>query len=59
MGVAKRTVLSERRLRVKLHPNAKTTSHMRALLVHRVRTLRWRVAEAAAAAGVAIRTSKS
>jgi leucine-zipper of insertion element IS481 len=57
MGVAKPTVLSERRLRVKLHPNAKTTPHMRALLVHRVRTVRWRVADAAAAAGIAIRTA--
>ena len=42
---------------MKLHRNAKTTPHMRALLVHRVRTLRWPVAEAAAAAGVAIRTA--
>jgi transposase InsO family protein len=42
---------------VKLHPNAKTTPHMRALLVHRVRTLHWPVATAAAAAGVALRTA--
>ena len=42
---------------MKLHRNAKTTPHMRALLVHRVRTLHWSVAAAAAAAGVAIRTA--
>lgn len=42
---------------MKLHRNAKTTPHMRALLVHRVRTLHWSVATAAAAAGVAIRTA--
>ena len=38
---------------MKLHRNAKTTPHMRALLVHRVRTLKWPVASAAAAAGIA------
>lgn len=42
---------------MKLHPNAKTTPHMRALLVHRVRTQHWPVAPAAAAAGVAVRTA--
>ena len=42
---------------MKLHPNAKTTPHMRALLVHRVRTLQWPVATAADAAGIAIRTA--
>ena len=42
---------------MKLHRNAKTTPSMRALLVHRVRTLHWPVATAAAAAGVAIRTA--
>jgi len=57
MGVAERTVPSNWRLRVKLHPNAKTTPHMRALLVHRVRSLRWTVAAAAGAAGVARRTA--
>src|SRR5882672_109136 len=57
MGVTTRSVQSERRPRVKLHRNAKTTPHMRALLVHRVRTLHWSVATAAAAAGVAIRTA--
>jgi transposase InsO family protein len=56
MDVAKQTVPSERRLRVKLHRNAKTTPHMRALLVHRVQTLQWSVAAATGAAGVAIRT---
>jgi transposase InsO family protein len=42
---------------VKLHRNAKTTPHMRALLVHRIRVLHWPVADAALAAGVAIRTA--
>jgi leucine-zipper of insertion element IS481 len=42
---------------VKLHRNAKTTPHMRALLVHRVRTLHWPVTTAAEAAGVARRTA--
>ena len=42
---------------MKLHRNAKTTPHMRALLVHRVRTLQWPVATAANAAGVAVRTA--
>ena len=42
---------------MKLHRNAKTTPHMRALLVHRVRTLHWSVSQAAAAAGIAVRTA--
>ena len=42
---------------MKLHRNAKTTPHMRALLVHRVRTLHWSSAAAAAAAGIAVRTA--
>lgn len=42
---------------MKLHRNAKTTPHMRALLVHRVCTLDWPVATAAAAAGIAVRTA--
>lgn len=42
---------------MKLHPNAKTTVHMRRLLVHRVRVLQWRVAAAASAAGIAVRTA--
>ena len=37
MGVTTRSVQSERRPRVRLHRNAKTTPHMRALLVHRIR----------------------
>ena len=41
---------------MKLHRNAKTTPHMRALLVDRIRVQRWRPAEAAAAAGVSVRT---
>ena len=42
---------------MKLHRNAKTRPHMRALLVQRVRTQQWPVATAAVAAGVAIRTA--
>lgn len=42
---------------MKLHRNAKTTPYMRALLVHRVRTLHWPIATAAAAAGIAVRTA--
>src|SRR4029453_10692375 len=56
MGVTTRSVQSERRPRVKLHRNAKTTPHMRALLVQRVREEHWPVARAAASPGVAIRT---
>src|SRR5262245_61047499 len=56
MGVTTRSVRSERRLRVKLHRNAKTTPHLRRLLVHRVQVLGWPVANAATAAGVARRT---
>jgi transposase InsO family protein len=41
---------------VKIHRNAKTTPSMRALIVERVRRDHWRVAEAAAAAGVTRRT---
>jgi len=43
---------------VTLHRNAKTTPYMRALLVHRVRTLHWPVATAATAAGIAVRTAQ-
>src|SRR5688500_14400798 len=57
MGVTRRSVRSERRPRVKLHRNAKTTVHMRRLRVHRVRVLAWRVAAAASAAGIAARTA--
>ena len=42
---------------MKIHRNAKTTPQMRALIVQRVQTERWRVAEAAAAAGVTRRTA--
>ena len=42
---------------MKLHRNAKTTPHMRALLVDRVRVLHWSVADAAMAVGVSIRTA--
>ena len=42
---------------MKLHRNAKTTPHMRALLVERVRVRRWRVSSAAKAAGVSPRTA--
>ena len=42
---------------MKLHRNAKTTPHMRALLVERVRVRRWRVSSAAKAAGVSRRTA--
>lgn len=41
---------------MKLHRNAKTTPHMRALLVDRVRVMHWPVAAAAAASGVSART---
>jgi transposase InsO family protein len=57
MGVTTRSVPSERGPRVKLHRNAKTTPHMRALLVHRVRVLHWPVRTAATAAGIAARTA--
>jgi transposase InsO family protein len=42
---------------VKLHRNAKTTPHMRALLIERVRILHWSVVDAATAAGVTRRTA--
>jgi transposase len=42
---------------VKIHRNAKTTPSMRALIVERVRRDHWRVADAAAAAGVTRRTA--
>lgn len=42
---------------MKLHRNAKTTPIMRALLVHRIRREQWRPAEAAAAAGISVRTT--
>ena len=42
---------------MKLHRNAKTTPHMRALLIHRVRRQRWSVVAAAAAAGLSVRSA--
>ena len=42
---------------MKLHRNAKTTPTMRALIVHRIRQERWPPADAAAAAGVSVRTA--
>jgi transposase InsO family protein len=43
--------------RVRLHRNAKTTPHMRALLVHRIRQDGWETSEAAEAAGISVRTA--
>lgn len=40
-----------------IHRNAKTTVHMRALLVSRVQVQHWRVPAAATAAGVSVRTA--
>src|SRR5262245_4255314 len=57
MGVTTRSVRSERRARVKLHRNAKTTPSMRALIVQRVQQEQWRPTEAAAAAGISVRTA--
>ena len=42
---------------MKLHRNAKTTPTMRALIVQRIRQEQWPPAEAAAAAGVSVRTT--
>ena len=42
---------------MKLHRNAKTTPTMRALIVHRIRQEHWPPTEAAAAAGVSVRTT--
>lgn len=42
---------------MKLHRNAKTTPHTRALLVDRVRILHWSVTAAADAAGISVRTA--
>src|SRR5262245_33995612 len=57
MGVTTPTQLPERRPRVKLHRNARTTPAMRQLIVNRVREKRWTVAAAAEAAGVSRRTA--
>ena len=53
MGVTTRSVQSERRPRVKLHRNAKTTPHMRALLVDRIRHQQWTPAGGRGAPGSA------
>ena len=42
---------------MKLHPNAKTTPHMRALLVDRIRHQRWTPVAAAGAAGISVRSA--
>ena len=42
---------------MKLHRNAKTTPHMRALLVDRIRQQQWTPAAAAAAAGISVRSA--
>ena len=42
---------------MRLHRNAKTTPRMRALIVQRIRQEQWPPAEAAAAAGVSVRTT--
>ena len=42
---------------MKLHRNAKTTPTMRALIVQRIRQEPWPPAEAAAAAGISVRTT--
>ena len=57
MGVTTRSIQSERGPRVKLHRNAKTTPTMRALIVQRIRQEQWPPAEAAAAAGISVRTT--
>ena len=43
---------------MKIHRNAKTTPTMRALLVQRVREQQWSPSEAAAAAGISVRTTQ-
>ena len=42
---------------MKLHRNAKTTPHMRALLVERIRHQQWTPATAASAAGISVRSA--
>lgn len=42
---------------MRLHRNAKTSPHMRALLVHRIHTDRWEIGDAAEAAGISVRTA--
>ena len=54
--VAKPNSLSQEP-RMNIHKHARMTSHGRLLLVQRIRAQGWRVAEAAAAAGVSVRTA--
>jgi len=49
--------LSSKEPQVKLHPNAKTTPYARALLIERIRRLRWAIEDAAQAAGISKRTA--
>ena len=55
--VAKPNSLSQEP-RMNVHKHARMTSHGRLLLVQRIRAQGWRVAEAAAASGVSVRTAK-
>jgi transposase InsO family protein len=57
MGLFDDLTNSEENPQMHLHANAKLTPALRRLLVHRVRKLGWRVAEAAAAVGVARQTA--
>jgi transposase len=57
MGLLNDLNRSEEIPQVHLHANAKLTPALRRLLVHRVLALRWRVTEAAEAAGVARQTA--
>ena len=43
---------------MQIHRNAKTTPHMRALLIQRIHDHQWPPAEAAAAAGISVRTAR-
>ena len=54
--VAKPNSLSQEP-RMNVHKHARMTSHGRLLLVQRIRLQGWRVAEAAAASGVSVRTA--
>src|SRR5512144_1106579 len=56
MGAAKQTRCFWRILRMRLHPNAKTTPKMRQLLIARVLRQGWTQQAAASAAGVSVRT---
>ena len=57
MGVTTPTQLLKARPRVTVHRNAKTTPHMRALLVSRIQVEHWSPVAAAAAAGISVRTA--